>query len=194
MKQLLLIAAILGLSACGQSPQPDKVNPVSEQQHESAVDPAEPPKAENLKEAIAIALPYMKDKNDGVIDAGAATLTVWGADRIKWSEIQEIPAGKHALVMKDPDTQRGKRICTSGRIVEIAASSVPRGKIYLGGMLDDQGNTYRFVALRSTGELVSRSRARFCGIITGQQHYENSMGGVAHAVQLVGMFDLPENK
>jgi len=99
------------------------------------------------------------------------------------------------MVMKDSNSQRGSRICTGGRVIEISVdNTVPGGKVFLGGMYNDAGQLYRFVAVRSTGEIVANSRAKFCGIVTGQQHYANSVGGIAHAVHLVGMFDLPENK
>lgn len=31
-------------------------------------------------------------------------------------------------------------------------------------------------------------------VVTGNYDYSNSAGGTGHAVDLVGMFDLPENK
>lgn len=52
----------------------------------------------------------------------------------------------------------------------------------------------RFAAVASTGELVAQSSANFCGVTTGKYSYSNSGGGTTHAVFLVGMFDLPENK
>lgn len=137
----------------------------------------------------------MTDTQDGNLDQGTAALALWSIERMKWSELQEIPVGKYAMVMKDSDSQRGSRICTGGRIIEISVdNTVPGSKVFLGGMYDDAGHIYRFIAVRSTGEIVANSRAKFCGIVTGQQHYQNSAGGVAHAVHLVGMFDLPENK
>lgn len=150
---------------------------------------------ENLSRAIAGTVSEMAEIRGNDISKGAAKLIIWGTDNLKWSELQEIPVAKYAMVMKDPESQRGKRICTSGQLVEIEVdNAIPGKKIYHGGIFDESGHLYRFVAIGSTGELVARSRARFCGIVTGQQHYQNSAGGVAHAVHLVGMFDLPENK
>jgi hypothetical protein len=51
----------------------------------------------------------------------------------------------------------------------------------------------KFVAAGSTGQLVAQSRARFCGATTGKYSYSNSGGGTSHAVQMVGMFRVPEN-
>lgn len=148
----------------------------------------------NLREAIATTRLNMTDIQGADLSVGAAKLALWSAANLRWSELQEIPAGKYAMVMKDPDTQRGSRICTSGQIIEIAVDRTVSPKIFLGGMFDDSGRLYRFIAVGSTGEIVAESRAKFCGIVTGQQHYENSAGGVAHSVHLVGMFDLPENR
>jgi len=149
---------------------------------------------ENLRQAIASTRLDMKDTQDANVSVGAAKLAIWGAENMRWAELQELPQGKYGMVMKDPDTQRGSRLCTSGQVIEIAKDgSVPQ-KIYVGGMFGTEGNLYRFIAVGSTGEIVANSRAKFCGIVTGQQHYPNSVGGEAHAVHLVGMFDLPENK
>jgi len=149
----------------------------------------------NLREAVASTRFDMTDINGGDVSVGAAKLAIWGAENMRWAELQEIQTGKYGLVMKDQDAQRGQKLCTSGEVIDIELDrSVPGNKIFLGGMFDDGGRIYRFIALQSTGEIMAHSRARFCGVITGQQHYPNSMGGVAHAVHLVGMFDLPENK
>lgn len=149
---------------------------------------------DNLRQAIASTRLDMKDIHGANVSAGAAKLAIWGSENMRWTELQELPQGKYGMVMKDPDTQRGNRLCTSGQVIEIARdSSVPQN-IYLGGIFGPDGNLYRFIAVGSTGEIVANSRAKFCGVITGQQHYSNSIGGEAHAVHLVGMFDLPENK
>lgn len=148
----------------------------------------------NLREAIAGTRLEMADVQGEDVSVGAAKLAIWGADNMRWVELQEVPLGKYGLVMKDSNTQRGARLCTSGQVIEIAKDRTVPQDIYLGGMFGSAGNLYRFIALKSTGEIVAKSGARFCGIVTGQQHYPNSIGGVAHAVHLVGMFDLAENK
>ncbi len=149
----------------------------------------------NLREAIAGSRFEMADIQGGDLSPGAAKLALWGAEHLLWNELQETPSTKYGLVMKDPDAQRGQKLCVSGQVIEIAVDqSVPGKKVFLGGMFDDESRIYRFVAVQSTGEIMANTHARFCGIVTGQQHYPNSMGGVAHAVHLVGMFDIPENK
>ena len=194
MKNIVVVIAIgIALSACGPAQETQNKPPTVSAA--PAAKPPAPPPPENLRAAIATTRPFMADTRDGDFDKGSAALAIWSTDRLKWSELQEIPSGKYALVMKDSDSQRGSRICTGGRIIEITVdNTVPGSKVFLGGMYDDAGHIYRFIAVRSTGEIVANSRAKFCGIVTGQQHYRNSAGGVAHAVHLVGMFDLPENK
>lgn len=124
---------------------------------------------------------------------GAQMLALWASDRIEWKELAAVPSTHAALVLKDSEDQLGKRICSSGEIVEIFANELA-GKVYVGELVNlDSGSIYRFIALRSTGDLVEHSDARFCGIVTGKVDYANSMGGESHAIQLVGMFDLPEN-
>ncbi len=60
--------------------------------------------------------------------------------------------------------------------------------------MSNGGNIYRFLAAGSSGTLVPQSYGRFCGVVTGTYDYSNSGGGTGHAVEMVGMFDLPENK
>lgn len=149
---------------------------------------------ENLKEAIFSTRTEMSDVHGESVSDGAAKLAVWGAEHMRWAQLQEVDGTKYGLVMKDSYAQRGKRLCVAGEVIEIAVDrSVPGHSIHLGGLFDNAGHLYRFVALRSTGDIVAGTRASMCGIVTGQQHYPNSIGGVAHAVHMVGMFNLPEN-
>lgn len=158
--------------------------------------PPAPPKpavmsARNLSQAISIAKPEMSDTED-TVSAGAVTLAIWASANMKWSELRALPATEHALVMKDPDQERGKKMCISGHIIEIAAEKTDWGKFFEGGIWGDDDNLYRFTAVGSTGALVAKSRAGFCGVVIGRQDYQNSAGGTAHAVYLVGMFNIPE--
>lgn len=191
----MMIFAIAGCSPSGDSPK-GKVVPTQSVAEPTPTTPA-PLKLSwsNLREAIAETRAKMTDIQGGDLSDGAALLALWGDENMRWNELQEIPMTKYGLVMKDPDAQRGKKMCVSGKIIEIALDkSVPGKRIFEGGMFSDAGEIYRFIALHSTGEIMANSRARFCGVVTGQQHYQNSAGGVAHSVHLVGMFDLPENK
>jgi hypothetical protein len=149
--------------------------------------------ASTLSQAIALSKPAMSDTTDE-ISPGAAMLALWGARHMQWSELSKVPPTKYGLVMKDPSQERGKLLCVQGSIIEIHAENTDHGKLFHGGLWSDGGNIYRFIACGSTGELVENSRASFCGVVIGRQDYSNSAGGQAHAVFLVGMFALPENK
>ncbi len=41
---------------------------------------------------------------------------------------------------------------------------------------------------------MERSQERFCGVVTGLFDYANSGGGTGHAVAIVGLFDIAENR
>jgi hypothetical protein len=147
----------------------------------------------SLTEALGVLRPIFKDTTNEP-DPAAYLLALWGTSHLDWKAIVGLGETTHSKVMKDPEAERGKRICTSGSIVEIAVDRSAKTPLYAGGLITAAMNVYRFIALRSTGELVARSPARFCGIVTGRESYSNSGGGVTHAVKVVGMFDLPENR
>jgi hypothetical protein len=189
---LLAVALLIGVLYGAMRTKPTEEHPDTSP-HQAPVAELSIYNWENLAEAVSALNPIFSDEI-GNISPGAARLAVWGAKRLKWDELQQLPQTKVALVMKDSDKERGKRICTSGSIIEISAEDLKGEKLYAGGMYGDGWKIYRFIAVGSTGELVERSRARFCGVVIGRFDYPNSAGGTAHSVQLVGMFDLPENK
>jgi hypothetical protein len=148
----------------------------------------------SLASAIDGFRPEMTDSTNGSPSDGALLLAMWGTEKMRLEEIQQLPSSKAALVKKESSAERGKKICVSGSIIQIEVDKSTGKRIYFGGMSDYNGDIYRFIATGSTGELVERSSAKFCGVVIGAVSYPNSIGGVAHGVQLVGMFDLPENK
>jgi hypothetical protein len=149
----------------------------------------------SLTDAIDFLKPQMGDAvND--INGGAVLLASWGAKKMTWADVavakNETSA---ALVHKDSDAARGKRMCVRGEIIEIAKdSSLQDAVVFRGLLVTGYSNLTSFVAVGGTGELVARSRARFCGVVIGRFDYANSGGGTSHAISLVGMFDLPENR
>ncbi|WP_415878677.1 hypothetical protein [Methylomonas sp. TEB] len=147
-----------------------------------------------LQEAIEISKPEMEDIQGIGVSKGSGILAYWASFGLKWQELQALPKSKYGLVMKDSVPELGKRLCVTGHVAEIQRERSIDQPIFTGGIIDNEAKVYRFAAVGSTGEIVANDRASFCGIITGQQHYPNSIGGVSHAVYLVGMFDLPENK
>lgn len=148
----------------------------------------------SFSQALVFAKPKMEDTY-AKIDAGTALFALWSIKKLRWSDIS---VSKNettvASVLKDSEAARGKRMCFSGTIIEIAVEKTEEGKVFNGLIVDPQMDLYRFNAVGSTGDLVAKSNARFCGIVTSKFDYPNSAGGTGHAIKIVGMFDLPENK
>jgi hypothetical protein len=150
-------------------------------------------KAENLPSALSIASPMFTDTvNDA--DPWAQRFAVWSAGKLLWGELQLVEETTRAKVMKDPSAERGKRLCASGTIGEIKTDRSVVTPLYIGGLVTPAMNVVRFIAAGSSGDLVENTAARICGIVTGTQAYSNSIGGTTHAVHVVGLFDLPENR
>jgi hypothetical protein len=147
----------------------------------------------SLPVAIGIISPNFKDTENDT-DPAAALFALWALNNMTWTELQALPETKHALVLKDSVAERGKRNCYTGVIVEIEVDRSAGKPLYLGGLATHSGQVARFAAVGSTGDLVQKSGAKFCGVVTGRSSYSNSAGGTTHGVFLVGMFDLPENR
>jgi hypothetical protein len=189
-KATATLLSVLVLAACGKAE-----TPATAPKNTAAPAVSEPAQQEpaTLVEAIEMVKPMMTDTSQNLSD-GAVLLARWSMNHLNWAELNALPDSKRALVMKDSSEQRGKKICVSGSVIEINAENVGDKKVYEGGMYSGSYDVYRFIAVNSTGDIAEKSRAKFCGVVIGKFDYSNSAGGVAHAVQLVGMFDLPENK
>ena len=127
--------------------------------------------------------------------AGTMLLTAWAARRMRWSDVAvEKDETTYALVQKDTNEERGKRLCASGSIIEIeAVEAADNRKMHRGLLMTSASKVLSFIAVASTGSLADESEARICGVVTGKFDYTKSAGGTGHAIDMVGMFDLPEN-
>jgi hypothetical protein len=154
----------------------------------------EPPPA-TLALAIAKARPTMEDVGDGSISPGTLELVLWAASSLRWSDIAPGSGAETSirLVMKDSDAARGKRLCSRGRIIQIQKEKGTDPPVFSGILVTSSYDLVHFYAVGSTGELVEKDRARICGVVTGRYSYPNAGGGTGHAVDVVGMFELPEN-
>lgn len=149
--------------------------------------------ASDLSGAIAVARPIMNDSTNKM-DPGTLLLGVWADRSMKLADVAVAKdETSYALVRKDSEDARGKRLCATGRIIEIAVDKGELGKFHNGLLMSYAGNLFHFLTVKSSGTLVEGNTARVCGVVTGMFHYSNSGGGTGHAVQLVGMFDIPEN-
>jgi hypothetical protein len=148
-----------------------------------------------LAAGLAVAKPKMEDTSKGEMDAGSSLLAIWAMKKMRWSDVGVVKdETSFALMQKDSEEERGKRLCVSGTIIQIEVVKTPRGKLYDGLFTDGASHLYKFMAVGSTGSLVERSYARLCGVATGTYDYPNSGGGTGHAIKIVGMFDLAANK
>ena len=147
----------------------------------------------NLNTAIVGTLAAMSDTQNES-SSGAMLLALWTWKKGRWSDFDVKDETTFGKVQKDSDAERGRHYCASGSLVEIAAQKFEGGKIDVGLLMDDSMRLFHFLSGGSSGALVAQSPARFCGIVTGKFDYSNSAGGVGHAVEIVGMFDLPANR
>jgi hypothetical protein len=151
--------------------------------------------AANLSEAVALTKPHFGDVQGEEVNNGAALLAMWWAHRSTlWNELVAMPDTRRAEIMKDPDPYRGQRICMTGSVTQIFRdkSTPPSAPVYM-GVLYHNGGFVRFLAVQSTQGIVEGTPARFCGIAVGLQSYPNVSGGTTHAIQVVGLFDIPAN-
>jgi hypothetical protein len=82
----------------------------------------------SLADAIGVARPLMAN-TIGRLDVGSALLSLWASRALTWEALDAIPETSPALFRKDPDTERGKRFCISGTIVQIRAEKTLSARV-----------------------------------------------------------------
>jgi len=93
------------------------------------------------------------------------------------------------LKVHDTDSELGKRVCITGILMSIKEDSNGAAK---GTFIttDDGSSTVEITSLGSTeGVENGKNHLRFCGFITGM-----SGEGMFARTEMLGMFDIPENK
>ncbi|MCW5792032.1 MAG: hypothetical protein KIT72_16570 [Polyangiaceae bacterium] len=123
----LTVAPLLGLGATGCKKKKSEtivtrpvVAPESAPPAPAPPPPAMTPaeiiqKMETLEDAIALAKPAMAD-TESAVSIGAVLLGAWSIDKLSWNALNALPKTEHKLVMKDPDEERGKVLCTRGQL------------------------------------------------------------------------------
>lgn len=197
----MMLVVMVGLCGCekndreseGQDPRPATVTPSEPEPAQEEPSIAEALAKMDYAEALATTRPLMDDTSNTHSD-GTMLLAIWAAQAMVWTDVHvENDETSFGKVMKDPNAERGKRMCWSGRIIQITREQVDAGSVFSGLLLTRRRNIISFFAAGSTGDLVGGSRGRFCGVVTGKYSYSNSGGGTSHAIAMVGMFKLPEN-
>ncbi len=201
---LVLVVAVIKL---GQSSVKSAAVQPEPQQTAATPAPAPPPSvkppeslgqrvmaATTLASAVALSRPEMRDVRDE-LNTGSVLLSRWLAEKGKWVDVAVAnDETSHAKVQKDSVDERGKRYCASGTIIQIERVRFEGGKVDIGLLMDDSMRLWHFISAGESGSLVAKSHARLCGFVTGKYVYQNSAGGTGHAVDIVGFFDLPENR
>ena len=136
--------------------------------------------AAELPAAFALARPSLAVTRPD--EVGLALLARY---RVRWADVEVASETSVARVEKDPAREQGKRLCVDGVIERITRRELGGRDVFAGALATGDGDRVTFLAAGSTGELVKRDRARFCGVVTG------TAGGDA---ALFGMFDLPDNR
>jgi hypothetical protein len=82
----------------------------------------------SLKDAIEVARPRMENTVSR-LDVGSALLTLWASKKMTWDAIQSLPETSPLQFRKDPEAERGKRLCMSGVISSIRAEKTLAGRL-----------------------------------------------------------------
>ena len=123
-------------------------------------------------------------------------LVLWAAPRTRFDDYSVAKdETTFALVQRDPDGERGKRLCRPVRVRSISAIGKPseRDRWHLADVGALEGE-YRLFAVGGVGALVAESAARFCGRVLGESTFEDAAHKEHAQVDVIGMFDLPENR
>jgi len=145
---------------------------------------------ESLTGAIEYVKPLCADTADEH-STGTLLLTLWGKDKLRAKDIMALPEVSFAAAMKDSEEARGKRLCGTGKVLQISKSVSPvwEGKKVWEGLLILPGmRLVKYIAIGETGEIVEDSTATFCGVVTGKYQYQKAGGGFAHSLAVVGVF------
>ncbi len=109
------------------------------------------------------------------------------SNNIKYSTIAQLPRGDFGEAMKDPDSERGKSMVISGRVIQISKDGEYfKGLICTGNFCN---RVYYFVTPGTTRGISQNSYVSFAGVFAQRYSYSNSAGGTTHSVVLVGYFE-----
>lgn len=122
---------------------------------------------------------------DEAFAAAKSDLDTLASYQLRWSDVDVASQTTLAKVEKDPDAERGRRVCADGTLERITKSERAGRTFYAGALVTKEGDRVEFLVGGTTGELVKRDSAKLCGIVTG------TVDGATH---VFGMFDLPENR
>jgi hypothetical protein len=101
-------------------------------------------------------------------------------DKLAWHDVMKGGETTVPLILKDPERERGRKLCIAGTVDVIERTRVDARDVHTGTLRTTEGPQISFVALGNTGDIVVAAAVAMCGY--------------AHGKQIVGLFDLPENR
>lgn len=143
---------------------------------------------------------------EAIVEAGAgdsdgekshpavSRVMTWSKSHTSWSTFFPGPSEvRPAVAEKDIASARGKKLCGSGRVVDIFVAQDGSGRS--SGLVRDRSQAAIIIASAfPSGDLVKGSLARFCGFVIGRHTFPNTSGGKTLSIEIVGMYDLPETR
>jgi hypothetical protein len=82
----------------------------------------------SLPDAIEVARPMMSN-TVGKLDVGSALLAMWASKNLSWQALEALPETTPALFKRDPEAERGRRLCMSGTVLEIRAEKTMANRL-----------------------------------------------------------------
>jgi hypothetical protein len=151
--------------------------------------------ATTLSRAVELTRPKMVDGPAATPSDGAKLFAAWAQQNLAWEDIDlKPPETTMSRADADPATERGKRLCEAGTITELKSTDIRGAKVAIGFLARKDNEVIQFIAVRGMGSLAEKTATRFCGVMSARVDRTLPTGGSGHALQVIGMFDLPENK
>jgi hypothetical protein len=175
---LLLVATAMLSFTCTrkEEPAPQTATP--------ALGPPAPPAEESIEEKVAKAESLAEATR--LVHPALMMLIPWAARKLRWEDVavaDEISISR--VFREDEMAVLGKRMCVPAEILEIERRDIRVGIMYGGLARIGEWEKLGFFAMGAIGKLGPGSSSRFCGLVTGVDR---------QTVDMIGMFDLPENR
>lgn len=101
-------------------------------------------------------------------------------DKLVWSDVERGGETTLPLIQKDPERERGRKLCVTGTVDTIEKTTIDNRPVHAGTLRTTDGESVQFIAVGSTRSVIARFAGRLCGVASGKS--------------IVGLFDLPENR
>lgn len=196
MEKLIIIAVVLAaLVACKAAPStkttPKPETSVAVTAEKAPLQPSEEVMTKTtLAEAVAFVRPHCADAKE-TLSPGSILLTLWAKDYLTAPALDRLPSTTYKAVQRDSEEERGKKICTTGKVVQIRRDRAElwgTKKVWEGVIMLPSLDALHFIAVGEVADITEGTTATYCGVVIGRYSYGNTRGGTALAVTTVGLF------